>query len=150
MARSSVRGFSAATLRRARTTAGLTQDQLADLAGVSAQTVSTWETGRSVPGPRLLAALAAALRLTPGDLAPLRDGELVLRDLRSQAGLTQAAVAAALGIGLTEASIIERGRRAVDDAVVQQLATIYRVDEDLVRRVWVRTHEQRTTRLRIR
>lgn len=148
MIRTGVRGFSPATLRRLRTSAGLSQDELADLAGVSAQTLSTWETGRSGPSARVLAAVAAALRVTAADLAPIRDSELVLRDLRSQAGLTQAAAATALGIGSTQASAIERGRRPVHDELVPALAALYRVPEDLVRQAWVRTYEQRMTRLR--
>lgn len=148
MPRSGVRGFSPATLRRLRTTSGFSQDELADLAGVSAQTLSTWETGKTAPSARVLAAVADALRITVADLAPLRDSELVLRDLRSQAGLTQAAVATALGIGPTRSSDLERGRRPVDDDVVHQLAALYGVTDDLVRQAWARTYEQRQTRLR--
>lgn len=150
MPRSGVRGFSPATLRRLRTTAEFSLDELGDLAGVSAQSLSAWENGKSVPSARVLAAVAGALRVTVADLAPLRDSELVLRDLRSQAGLTQADVAAALDIGKTRSSDIERGRRVVDDDLVHQLATLYRVPDDLVRQTWVRTCEQRWTRLRNR
>lgn len=148
MPRSGVRGFSPATLRRLRATAGFSQDELGDLAGVSAQTLSTWETGRSVPSARVLAAVARALRVTVADLAPLRDSELVLRDLRSQAGLTQADVAVALRISAPRSSDLERGRHAVNDDVAHELAVLYGVTDDLVRQAWARTYDQRRTRLR--
>ena len=51
-------GGNIAALRRAK---GLTQEQLADMLGVSAPAVSKWETGSSYPDISLLCPLARAL-----------------------------------------------------------------------------------------
>ena len=51
-------GGNIAALRKAK---GLTQEQLADMLGVSAPAVSKWETGSSYPDISLLCPLARAL-----------------------------------------------------------------------------------------
>lgn len=56
--RESVRGWPAATLRRMRLAADLTQEYLAGMVGCSAAAIATWEGGRHDPRPRLAAALA--------------------------------------------------------------------------------------------
>jgi len=60
----------AASLRDARTRAGLSQAQLADRAGTSQATISAYESGRKQPTvatmSRLLAASGARLRTEPG------------------------------------------------------------------------------------
>lgn len=61
------------TLVRAhRSRGGLTQKQLADLAGLSQARVSDTETGRKVTSDAVLAAIAAALNLSPQDADELR------------------------------------------------------------------------------
>ena len=45
-------------LRGLRMGAGLTQQQLADILGVSHISVSRWETGKSIPSPKYIKALA--------------------------------------------------------------------------------------------
>ena len=61
-----------ATLRRLREGAGLTQEQLADQAGLSANAVSSLERGtRRHPYPHTVRALAAALGLTAAEQARL-------------------------------------------------------------------------------
>ncbi len=147
MPRSGVRGFSPAALRRLRASARLSLDELGDLAGVSPQAVSTWETGRIKPSPVALAAVARVLRVSVADLAPVPESELRLSDLRFQAGLTQADVAATLGIGQTRVSDIDRGRRPADQQLVTSLAALYGVDPELLSIVWQRTIKARTTRL---
>lgn len=60
----------AATLREARTAAGLTQAELGGRAGTSQATISAYESGRKEPGAdtlgRLLAAAGARLAVVPG------------------------------------------------------------------------------------
>jgi DNA-binding transcriptional regulator YiaG len=56
-------------IRAARQAAGLTQEQLADLAGVSVFTVRSWEQGTRVP------ANSFALRIVRGVLAGLNNDE---------------------------------------------------------------------------
>ena len=84
------------------------------------------------------------------DLAPIPEGDLRLSDLRFQAGLTQADVAAALGVGSSRISDIDRGRRPVDDDTVAALAALYKVSPELLQVVWQRTVDARATRLRNR
>ena len=76
-----------------RKAAGNTQEQLAQTLGISAQAVSKWETGQSLPDTALLPDLARALRttidrlLTPGRLfirsAVLTDGDIT-KDVTEQ------------------------------------------------------------------
>lgn len=63
----------AALLRRHRVAAGLTQDELATLAGVSVQAISTLERGtRRYPQVSTVSALADALHLVKDQRAPLQ------------------------------------------------------------------------------
>ena len=52
------------SLKEARTAAGLTQAELADLAGVSRKTINTVENGVFIPSTLLALKLAAALSTT--------------------------------------------------------------------------------------
>ena len=62
----------AALLRRHRTAAGLTQDELSEDSGISVQAISTLERGtRRYPQPNTVQALARALRLDPDQTAAL-------------------------------------------------------------------------------
>lgn len=54
-----------ANIRKARKAAGLTQRQLAERIGTDSFQVSRWERGANRPQYETLAALAAALGLTP-------------------------------------------------------------------------------------
>lgn len=56
------------TLRRLREAAGLTQQQLADQAGISKRTLEGWEQGRNRPRLDVLPALAEALGVAVGAL----------------------------------------------------------------------------------
>ncbi|WP_158171131.1 helix-turn-helix domain-containing protein [Rhodococcus sp. JT-3] len=146
VSRSAVRGFSAARLRRYRQARKATIEDLADAAGVSAQTVSAWETGRAAPTPELLAKVAAELRLTVADLVPIPSDQLGLSDLRVQAGMTQGRAAEALGISATLLGRIEKGRKEFDDARAQQLAELYGAAKALVSEAWQRDRDNRQAR----
>lgn len=61
-----------ARVRAARTTRALTQEQLAEKAGVSRTTINAIETGRQGAGVDVLYALAEAMDLEPPALLPLR------------------------------------------------------------------------------
>ncbi|WP_237771316.1 XRE family transcriptional regulator [Kribbella sp. ALI-6-A] len=68
----SVESQFAALLRRHRTAAGLTQDELSTVSGISVQAISTLERGtRKYPQPATVRALANALRLDPDQQAAL-------------------------------------------------------------------------------
>ncbi|HET7036806.1 MAG TPA: helix-turn-helix transcriptional regulator [Thermomicrobiaceae bacterium] len=64
-------GAAGELLRAYRLTAGLTQEQLADRAGLSVRGLSNLEGGRSLPRLATLNRLASALDLTPEQQAPL-------------------------------------------------------------------------------
>jgi transcriptional regulator with XRE-family HTH domain len=57
------------TLRRLRLGSFLTQAELARRSGVHALTITRLESGRTAPSTRTVRALAAALGITPHDLA---------------------------------------------------------------------------------
>lgn len=148
MPRSSVRGFSGARLRRARHDRGLTADDLADLAGVSPQVLSAWETGRYSPTPQLLRRVADALHVTIADLVVLAADKSLLSDLRTQAGLTQSESAARVGVSPSTLARIEKGRKGHDPAVVQVFADLYSVTVERVERSWDLTVATRAAHLR--
>lgn len=56
------------TLHELRTNAGLSQDDLAELVGVSQPTISRWEDGTMTPNTDKLRSLAKALGVTIEDL----------------------------------------------------------------------------------
>lgn len=150
MPRKGVRGFSSSLLRKARADAGLRPDELARLLGVSRQAVTTWESGKSKPSPGMLRALAEALRVQPADLAPIREEDLRMGDLRAHAGLTQIEVADALAVNPTMIGDMERGFRPVSEDQVTALTALYGLTDGRVRAVWERTYDAVTTRLKPR
>ncbi len=150
MPRKGVRGFSSSLLRKARADAGFRPDELARLLGVSRQAVTTWESGKSKPSPGMLRALAEALRVQPADLAPIREEDLRMGDLRAHAGLTQIEVADALAVNPTMVGDMERGFRPVSEDQVTTLTALYGLTDDRVRAVWERTYDAVTTRLKPR
>ena len=58
-------------IRQTREEKGVSQERLAEELGVSRQAVSKWEIGQSVPTPRNLEGIEAALDLPAGTLAEL-------------------------------------------------------------------------------
>ena len=150
MPRSGVRGFSSSVLRMARADAGLRVDELARLLGVTQQAVAMWETGKSKPTPAMLAALARTLKLPAADLAPIREADLRIGDLRAQAGLTQVQVAQHLGVAPAIVGNMERGFRTVNGELVPALAALYGVSEERVRSIWHQSYEAVTERLNAR
>jgi len=134
-------------LRKARADAELRADELARLIGVTRQAVTSWENGRSRPSPVTLLALSKALRVPTADLAPIREIDLRISDLRSQAGLTQADVAGALGVSTTVVGDLERGFRPVDTGQADVLAELYQVAPARVHTIWQQTYDAVTTRL---
>lgn len=150
MPRSGVRGFSPSALRQVRAAAHLSPDELARLIGATRQAVGTWERGDSKPSPVMLLALSNALGVPAADLAPVREADLRLGDLRAYAGLTQGAVAKHVATSTTAISDIERGFRPVVDELVAPLAALYGVTQDRVRSVWQQTYDAITTRLSAR
>ena len=67
--------YLAGNIRVCRKARGLTQGELAQELGLTAQTVSKWETGMAVPDLNNLCALAAALQVTVDWLLQERAGE---------------------------------------------------------------------------
>lgn len=111
-----------ATVRKG---AGLARIDLASAAGIAPRTLARIERGAQRPSPPTLRAVAAALGLRLGQLAPLwaeDEGERVIsgavapgvavRVLRIRRGLTQADVAAAAKISVATLSRFERGLHA--------------------------------------
>ncbi len=150
MPRSGVRGFSSSVLRRARRESDLRVDELARILGISQQAVALWESGKTTPTPAMLAALAKVLHVSTADLAPVREGDLRIGDLRAHAGLTQVQVAGHLGVSPAVVGNIERGLRDVNDEQVPALAELFDVSTDRLRTVWHQTYDAVTARLAAR
>ncbi len=96
-------------IRRFRLKRGLTQRELAERLGVSAKTVSKWETGRGVPELLQLPALSAVLGETADRLLldpvppPPQDRRDVFGRIELVYGLSPAQVALAAGVTEAEA-----------------------------------------------
>ncbi len=123
--RESVRGWSAPALRELRQAAGLSQEDLASLAGCAPSAVGTWESGRYGPQPRHAIALAEALGVSIHDLITFEAADAALRDLRAWAGLTQTEVRQQLS--LRDIGAMERGTKPVPPEVAPALAQLYGV-----------------------
>jgi transcriptional regulator with XRE-family HTH domain len=150
MARQGMRGFSPAKLRRRRSDARFTLEQLALLSGVGQQTLSAWEAGKSEPTPHKLAAVAVALRVTIMDFSAIPDDDMQLADLRFLRGQTQADVAKALGIAVSAVSRMERAIKPPTDDQLDILARLYGVDRSALQQVWIRTRDRVAGGLRSR
>ncbi len=72
-------------IREARLAAGLSQERLGEKLGVSFQAVSSWETGKFMPGPEHLPALAAALDLSLDALFAEEEKDWALRPVNYDA-----------------------------------------------------------------
>ena len=98
----------AANITKRREQLGLTQAQLADLLGVSAATISRWESGASSPARNNLGPLASALQTTAsffhGESGPTQDLDV---DRLAQ---TFAALEAALGNRLAALAALQRAK----------------------------------------
>lgn len=143
VSRSTIRGFSAARLRRAREARGWTARNLSDASGVSAQAISSWETGRGSPTPPTLYKVANALRMTVADFAPVPTDQMRLSDFRVQAGLTQVHLAAVMQVSPNVIGRLEHGRKPYDAEVATHLAEAYGVTASEVTEVWHRDVERR-------
>jgi transcriptional regulator with XRE-family HTH domain len=129
----SVPNFEPDRLRDRRLSLGLTQDELAVLAGLHPRTVVQYENGHRVPYSTTLAALAKALGAAPIDLTRT-SSTASLAQLRINAGLTQQAAAERAQLLRSGYSKIERGEVAsVTDAVIARLADTYGVSPEQVR-----------------
>lgn len=71
--------FVAKVLKSHRTRLGLSADGFGKLAGVSAQSVYNWEQGKSIPGPKQLAVVAALRSMGK------REGNTRIEQLKSKA-----------------------------------------------------------------
>jgi transcriptional regulator with XRE-family HTH domain len=92
--------------------AGLTQYELAQRTGTDASTIGKYESGGRTPYVDRLAALAAALGVTPSELTQIGFDPGRLRQLRVAAGLSQRELAARAGTDRPTIAEYESGDRA--------------------------------------
>jgi transcriptional regulator with XRE-family HTH domain len=118
--------FQPGALRALRKARGLTQRELADRIGTTDRTVMRWEGGAGTPAIELIPTLAAALACRPEQLLEPVVVD-TLQTLRRRAGLSQRALAAALGVNQSTYSRIERGTSPLDTALVADIATALKV-----------------------
>lgn len=133
LGREPVPDLSGSDIKRLRKGLGLTQTALAELVGVSAAAVTSWETGKTVPSRenrRKLAELAQKPRAEiesqlseSGVLLPEEadiDAEEI-RQIRNRAGLSQREMARELGVSVNSVSNWETGRTSPRRSSVKQL-----------------------------
>lgn len=112
--------FDYARLKRERRALGFTQEQLAVKAGVSTWTLGQWEAGLMYPTAERVAAVAAALELTTGDLWV---GEpSTLGEQRILSGITQRSLAKLLRIPRATVAAIETGRLKLTEPLLSEWA----------------------------
>jgi transcriptional regulator with XRE-family HTH domain len=131
--KNAVPNFEPTRLRGLRLAASLTQEGLAELAGLPPHTIVQYENGHRAPYATRLAALAAALGVAPSQLTST-EGVETLAQLRINAGLTQQAAANRAGLVRTRYSAIDRGEIAtMDDTVAARIAAVFAVTRAQVR-----------------
>lgn len=99
--------YNGARARALRRQAGVCVEELATAAGVSPNTVRAAESGTHQPRPRVANAIARALGVPLSEL--ILDSTPTLRDIRWRLGLTQAQMAARIGVVRQRVSQVERG-----------------------------------------
>lgn len=159
VARRGIRGFVPHQFQLARLRTGLDLSGLAQLADLTNQALSTWETGQSTPSPNKLKAVVDVLQqynptpdqpITIASLTNIKPENAILEDLRGWAGLTQGDVARQASLGETTYRELESGRKPLPAALAEQFAQLYGVDADAVRAAAKRTAEHRLDELRAR
>ncbi|WP_244419077.1 helix-turn-helix transcriptional regulator [Streptomyces hygroscopicus] len=126
-----VRQFDGGRVLAARRAARLQRNELGRMLDVSKDSIGDWERCDSAPSPERLPAIAEALGQDLNVLFP-RLGPPDLKDLRCDAGHTQAEAARALGISRLPLSNAEAGTRPLNDDYVQPLANLYRVEVEVL------------------
>ena len=76
------------TIKRLRKDKKITQEQLAELTGVSLMTVRRWEWGETSPNSNVLARLAEVLGVTPETLLRGTDEDTAMNYLPASEGMT--------------------------------------------------------------
>lgn len=99
--------FDGPRARALRVESGISLENLAVAAGLSPNTVRSAESGAHQPRPRVAAAIATALGVTPHDL--ITTDIVTLRRARFVLGLTQREIAHRIGCSRQLVSRIERG-----------------------------------------
>lgn len=149
-ARTGVQTFSPAAFHRQRIRRGLTLRQLALLSGVSAGSISNWESGKVGPNPRLLAAVVAELEIDIADVVRIRHDRVRLVDLRHQAGLNQEQAAAAAGMKRSTYGAIEATERKPSDQQRRAFCDLYDLSVAEFEAIQTYTHAAAKNRLRSR
>lgn len=134
-----MRGFSPAMFTAARRRTGMSRAELARLAGLSAGTVTAWETGRAGPQADTLALAVAVLGVTIADVVPIPPGQRHLGDLRVRVGLTQTQLAAQLGVSPTTLAMLERGEVRLRPEVAVAIAAKLQLQPDEITAAHERT-----------
>ncbi|MGW2404093.1 helix-turn-helix domain-containing protein [Streptomyces sp. NPDC001739] len=124
-----VRQFDGRRLLAARRAKRLQRHELGSMIGLSKASIGDYERSDAAPPPERLPALAAALEQDLDILFP-RIGPPDLKDLRCDAGHTQAEAAQALGISRLPLSNAEAGTRRLNAAYVEPLAELYKVSRE--------------------
>ncbi|WP_411140922.1 helix-turn-helix transcriptional regulator [Streptomyces sp. x-80] len=124
-----VRQFDGRRLLAARRAAHFQQHELGKSLGLSKTPISEWERSLSAPPPDRLPAIARVLGQDLDVLFP-RIGPPDLKDLRCDAGYTQAEAAVKLGISRLPLSNAEGGKRRLNEKYVQPLADLYEVSRE--------------------
>lgn len=135
--------FNPSRLRALRAEAQLSAVDLADLVGVTDQTVASWESGAASPDPRRAARLAQVLGVRVRDLTTLRDDEMGLAEYRVCTGRIMQDLSDLLGISRNTLRAIEAGRREPSPDLTAQLAEALELTAEDVRRIWQRTRVKR-------
>ena len=96
--------------------------------------VSAWEQGRSIPRPETLHNLAAALGVDVAALLDVETGEVGVRELRLQAGLTMRQLARRISVSLPTVQRWEHGdfKRLPPAATMDLAAQALGVTQDRV------------------
>jgi transcriptional regulator with XRE-family HTH domain len=122
-------GFSAAALTKLRRDRGLTQDALAERAGLLQTNICGLERGRHRPSIHTVHALARALGVAPDVLFAQPPPNPLVR-LRIKADLTQREAAALLGLPISSYAMLEHPDAEIPPAATRALSAAVKRRKD--------------------
>ncbi|SMG40688.1 DNA-binding transcriptional regulator, XRE-family HTH domain [Dethiosulfovibrio salsuginis] len=128
-------GFLAERMKSLRAKAGLNQKDLADITGISRNTVINYEGGKRVPDADSLVEIAKALKTTssylngetddPSPAGATKGQDRILRPMREQTGLSLEAAAALINLPVEDLEMMEIYEDRADDKIKDRLIKAY-------------------------
>lgn len=137
-----MRGFRPDALAELRRQRGLSQGELARLAGVAPGTVNRWESGLATPQVDLLARVANILEIQIEEVVQIPRDERYPGDWRVIRGMTQPVAASKAGIATQVLGSMERGEISLSDNVAERVSRVLGISVEELREAYLRVRNR--------